>query len=310
MIRLKSNSNNNESSVFSIGDVAKVTGISVFTLRMWERRYGFPESTKLPSGHRRYSAEEIARLKLVKVAVDAGEKAANTLCLSNDRLTDLAKKYSCLNTAKTGLSFTVEKIIEKGKSWDDEGIYHDLDAEWQALGPLGFISERCTNLLHQLGQGWENGQISIATEHFVSRILEKFLLEKWTSLNTQTGSRKLLLSSLEGEDHTFGLHFCAVATVASGAKVIDLGKSTPDQEIVAAAVGSNCSAVCISLSASYDFTIAIKKIKFLRKMLPADIDLIVGGAGAPADINGVLSMTNCQSLYDWLSSKWGDDDER
>ena len=43
----------------SIGDVAERTGVAVPTLRMWEQRHGFPQAERLPSGHRRYRAEDV-----------------------------------------------------------------------------------------------------------------------------------------------------------------------------------------------------------------------------------------------------------
>jgi len=40
----------------AIGELAARTGVGVGTLRMWERRHGFPAPERLPSGHRRYRA--------------------------------------------------------------------------------------------------------------------------------------------------------------------------------------------------------------------------------------------------------------
>lgn len=42
-----------------IGEVVERTGVAEATLRMWERRYGFPAPQRLPSGHRRYSERDI-----------------------------------------------------------------------------------------------------------------------------------------------------------------------------------------------------------------------------------------------------------
>ena len=40
----------------AIGELAARTGVGEGTLRMWERRHGFPAPERLPSGHRRYRA--------------------------------------------------------------------------------------------------------------------------------------------------------------------------------------------------------------------------------------------------------------
>ena len=41
------------------------TGVGEATLRAWERRFGFPEPRREPSGHRRYSAADVERIRAV-----------------------------------------------------------------------------------------------------------------------------------------------------------------------------------------------------------------------------------------------------
>ena len=43
----------------TIGTVAEQTGVSVPVLRSWEQRHGFPTATRLPSGHRRYTQQDV-----------------------------------------------------------------------------------------------------------------------------------------------------------------------------------------------------------------------------------------------------------
>lgn len=49
----------------SIGDLAEATGVSAATLRIWETRHGFPEPTRLPSGHRRFGPADVAAVRRV-----------------------------------------------------------------------------------------------------------------------------------------------------------------------------------------------------------------------------------------------------
>lgn len=44
----------------STAQLAARTGVSPGTLRMWERRHGFPSPARLPGGHRRYSERDLA----------------------------------------------------------------------------------------------------------------------------------------------------------------------------------------------------------------------------------------------------------
>ena len=56
----------------SIRVVANRTGIAADTLRVWERRYGFPKPERRPGGSRIYSEDDIARLRLLARALEAG----------------------------------------------------------------------------------------------------------------------------------------------------------------------------------------------------------------------------------------------
>jgi DICT domain-containing protein len=52
--------------------VVERTGVAEATLRMWERRYGFPAPERLASGHRRYSEREIELIRAVAAKRAAG----------------------------------------------------------------------------------------------------------------------------------------------------------------------------------------------------------------------------------------------
>ena len=49
----------------TIGDLVERTGVSEGTLRMWERRHGFPVPDRLPSGHRRYRESDVELVEQV-----------------------------------------------------------------------------------------------------------------------------------------------------------------------------------------------------------------------------------------------------
>ncbi len=56
----------------TIGQLAELTGVQTGTLRMWESRHGFPRAERLPSGHRRYSEQDVDRVLEVVRARDSG----------------------------------------------------------------------------------------------------------------------------------------------------------------------------------------------------------------------------------------------
>jgi MerR family transcriptional regulator, light-induced transcriptional regulator len=57
---------------YGIGEVVDQTGVAEATLRMWERRYGFPNPERLASGHRRYREHDVGLIRAVAVKRAAG----------------------------------------------------------------------------------------------------------------------------------------------------------------------------------------------------------------------------------------------
>lgn len=58
--------------MYRAGSAARLSGIPVETLRVWERRYGLLQPRRSASGHREYSAGEVSHLALIKQLVDRG----------------------------------------------------------------------------------------------------------------------------------------------------------------------------------------------------------------------------------------------
>lgn len=71
---------------YRIAAVARSTGISVATIRIWEHRYGVVEPLRSAKNNRLYSRSDIERLSLLKSAVDEGHAIGTIAALSNDQI--------------------------------------------------------------------------------------------------------------------------------------------------------------------------------------------------------------------------------
>ncbi len=298
------NENTVTDDMYSIGDVVQATGINVFTLRMWERRYGAPYSIKLASGHRRYSSAEIARLRLVKIAIEAGHKPSQVVTLSEQEMHTLlhGKEVSPKAISKISENYIVEKVIEDLAHWDDQALFKSFEEEWSALGPIGFVSDRITVLLKRIGDGWSYGEIPVAAEHFFSELLRSFLSEKWQLMNKINNGPKIIVAALPEEQHSFGLHMASTVLAAVNHKVIFLGTSVPTDDIARASRENNASGLCISVSQYFDHKEATTHLRHLRKSVDEKLTIVLGGSGATQNIEGILNIQSLKSFYEWLRS--------
>lgn len=72
------------------GVAARLAGLPVETLRVWERRYNISEPHRSPHGQRLYTTEQVQRLALLKRVVDQGHPIGTVATLPPARLLELA----------------------------------------------------------------------------------------------------------------------------------------------------------------------------------------------------------------------------
>ena len=75
-----------------IAPVERETGLPKDTLRVWERRYGFPQPDRDASGDRLYPEAQVAQLRVVKRLMDRGLRPGRLLKLDAAALQALAEE--------------------------------------------------------------------------------------------------------------------------------------------------------------------------------------------------------------------------
>ena len=80
------------------GVAARLAGVPVETLRVWERRYGVVSPRLSSRGQRLYCADEIRRLVLIKQLVDSGHPIGAIAGLPTDALMVMRSVASTLGT--------------------------------------------------------------------------------------------------------------------------------------------------------------------------------------------------------------------
>src|SRR5215204_5046392 len=70
----------------AMGDLVERTGVAEGTLRMWERRHGFPVPERLPSGHRRYRESDAELVLRVLREREAGLSLAAAIARARETL--------------------------------------------------------------------------------------------------------------------------------------------------------------------------------------------------------------------------------
>jgi len=294
----------NIENYLTIGELSRLTGVTTHTLRMWEKRYGTPISSRLPSGHRRYPREEVPRLRAIARALESGYRASRVVPESLDNLQNLLNTNNPFFEKDTKPSFTDQAILQQWldgvQYFDDQILTHGFFDEWGKNGPLEFIIKFAVPFVQQVGMLWETGKLSVAQEHFASERLSDFMGAQWRRMNERKEGKYIVLSTLPEEPHHLGLQMAATVTALSDFKIIYLGSNTPLKDIQATVDQSGAEILGLSISNSLPGSQIEKNITQLRKDLPRKIQIVLGGQGAPSSIPGTIGLKSFSEYYSWL----------
>jgi len=87
--------------------------------------------------------------------------------------------------------------------------------------------------MSKIGVLWQTGAINPAQEHFISNLVRQKLIVAIDGQIPQRGGKKFLLYLPEGELHEISILFASYLIKSKGHKVIYLGQSTPNDDLLA-----------------------------------------------------------------------------
>ena len=128
------------------GTAARLAGLPVTTLRVWERRYGVVAAAKTESGQRVYSSHDVARLRLLRQLTHAGHAIGTIATLELESLQALASGATALASAPAGavldavvVGRSAAHALEAVPGCVLRAVHDDLDQAGSALTPEGHV---------------------------------------------------------------------------------------------------------------------------------------------------------------------------
>ena len=299
-----------EEGRLTIGALSRATGIPIETLRTWERRYGFPDPLRKPSGHRVYPLDAVPRLRRIGDALGRGHRPAEVVPLSESALADLlasiriAHDTDLPGTRIPSLSgegpADVRALLADAAAFDGASFRRRLEERWVAHGPLVFLERVCAPFLAALGESWRAGKIGVRHEHFASARLADFLREARRPFEDRARGPRAAFLTLPGDQHEIGLLMAALVFAMAEWRVLYLGLDTPVDQAAALARDAPLGAVAVSVSSSSAPERAAAELRTLRRTLPRATWLVVGGRGAPdLALKGLRRVEGLGAASEW-----------
>jgi DNA-binding transcriptional MerR regulator len=289
---------------FGIGAVSRMTGVDEHTLRIWERRYGFPRPERSAGGTRLYKAEDVRKLRLIGQLLAQGHRPGEVVAHDAEALEALLRVGELPPPAGGDLAARErEEILLALRREDVEGLRAGLRRLAVLLGPRRFVVDLARPLAARVGELWEAGDLQVHQEHLFSDCLST-QLRLMRSLFDDARGPIVLLTTLPGEPHGLGLEMIALYLASAGAAPRVLGVSTPEDQIALAARAHQAAAVGLAVMPSSDLPGTAGAVRRLVGWLPRGTQVWLGGGGAarlPA-IPGARVVVTWPELDDALSS--------
>jgi len=278
---------------WSIAEVERDTGIGKDTLRVWERRYGFPQPLRDSVGERLYPLEQVHKLRLIKRLMDASHRPGKIVARSIDQLQDLLNSVNAAKGALDKASQTVPELsaLDTNASWLRWLAEDRSDLIKQALrqhiikqGLGSTVEDLVAPLCVYVGEAWLRGELSIYQEHLFSATLQQVLREAIASVEASDPAidhhPRVLLATTPGEHHSLGLLMAECYFALESCARFELGASTPVVEILQAIEHMRIDVLALSFSAYASRNDVISSLQQLVDGAPVGVEIWVGGSAS------------------------------
>ena len=282
---------------WSIADVERDTGLGKDTLRVWERRYGFPQPGRDAHGEREYDHPQLLRLRLIKRLMDAGHRPGKVVSLPYEELERLCETVTepgrSSSQARTSVvCSTLEgHWIEWLKSDQTEMLRNGLQQQIMRQGLAHAVEHLLAPLCYAVGESWMRGELSVYQEHLFTEAVQAVLRDAITAV--EAGGRqlqhkpKVLLTTTPAEQHSLGLLMAECFFAMEACERISLGPCTPIPDIVVAARQLEVDIVALSFSSHATRREVGDSLQQLIDQLPEGIEVWAGGAAVAAHRKGL-----------------------
>jgi len=275
--------NSNPALSRTISAVERDTGLSKDTLRVWERRYGFPQPDRDAFGERVYPIDQVDKLRVLRRLMDAGHRPGKVIGLPIEQLQALAAESAGASARPQSLGEAqaehedLSRFVDLIKSHQVDELRRALSQSQLRLGMERFVMEVVARLTRMVGEAWARGYVEVFEEHLYTETLQVVLRGAIGTIPQPARHPRVLLTTIPLESHGLGLLMAEAILALEGCRCVSLGVQTPVWDIVLAAGAHRADVVALSFSAVVNPNHVLDSLAELREKLPAGTEIWAGG---------------------------------
>jgi DNA-binding transcriptional MerR regulator len=269
--------------VLRIGELSRRVGVSEHVLRAWESRYGLLKPARSEGGFRLYSEEDENRVRRMQAHLGDGLAAAQAAqaALEQEQSRGVAREVEVAVGAvpQADLVHSAQALRRALDEMDEPGAQAVLDRLLADFTVQSVLRDVLMPYLHELGQRWENGEVSVAQEHFASHVVRGRLVGLSRGWGNGDGPQALLACPPD-EQHDLALLAFGIVLNRKGWRVGYLGANTPMPDLLQVTSDTRPSLVVLAAIAPQRFESVVPELSVLAEMAP----LVLSGPGATTEL--------------------------
>jgi excisionase family DNA binding protein len=205
---------------FNSEEAARILGVNVSTIKRWTDE-GKLSCIKTAGGHRKFLMEHLSAF-----LGEHKDKTEKVTLFPIESETDLRISYHIL---KGDFSYLDNYILKQALTANIERVQQVLNGLYLAQYQLHQIYDRLlTPVLHEIGQMWADGKISIAEEHIASQVIRDAAIRLQGIIRLPRRKiGKALLLNFSDEWHSLALKMVEHVLEVRGFRVFFSGQNTP-----------------------------------------------------------------------------------
>ena len=260
-----------------IAEVELEAGIPRATLRIWERRYGFPAPQRDSRGERCYSREQVELLRSMRRLIEQGHRPAALIASGPEGIRELAAAPTAEKIQKPSGGSRLLRLL---RQHDAAAVGTELADVLGEVGLERFAGEELPALIRMIGDCWHRGELEIYEEHLFSDCVHRVLRGAVADLGrtVRPEAPRVLLTTFPNEPHSLGLLMAESMFALQGCPCVSLGVNLPIPQIVAATRAYRGDLVGLSFASSAHGRQVRRGLEELRALVPKNVRVWAGGS--------------------------------
>lgn len=269
---------------YTIGEVAKLTGVPAVTLRAWENRYGVVHPDRTASSYRQYDGQDLEVLQRMRALVESG--------IAPRRAAELASNSgpAALSTDPSTLVpplQDVTSLARAGAALDSAGLRRILDEAFAVATIETVIDDWLIPSMREVGRVWGNGEMDVVSEHFVSAAVMRKLSALFEATPAQ-GPRVAVGLPATARHELPALAF-ALLLQRAGTQVLYVGADVPQPCWTRLAEVWRPSTAVMGVACDQDVAPAIAAVSTL---VEAGVQPVYAGGQSAQQVVGAIPLTS------------------